>query len=177
MKRTLVALAALALVAAPAAHAQRPISVGVAAGVSTPSGDLADAVKTGYHAMVSAAFHAPLMPVGLRVDGMFNQLGDKAGGDVHLNILGLTGNVTYSFPGVMVKPYIIGGIGFYNSKVSVSGATSSNDFGINGGAGASFALSGFNVFAEARYHQIMSKDSSTGQPNMQLIPITVGIMF
>jgi hypothetical protein len=176
MKRTLVALAALVVAAAPAAHAQRPISVGVAAGVSQPSGDLADGAKTGYHVMGSVAFHAPLMPVGLRVDGMFNQLGVK-NADVNLRILGVTGNVTYGFPGVMVKPYIIGGVGFYNSKVSVSGATSSNDFGLNAGVGAKFALSGVNAFVEARYHEIMSKDTSTGATNMQVIPITVGVMF
>ena len=70
-----------------------------------------------------------------------------------------------------MRPYLIGGVGYYGQKPDVSGAKSVNDLGLNGGIGAAFQLSGFTTFVEARYHHIMS-DVTT-----QFIPVTFGISF
>src|SRR3954468_9666361 len=78
MSRKMLAVAAFALMA-PVAMAQAQLKFGVGAGASVPSGDLADGVETGYHALVTAGIKPPLSPVGFRVDGMFNQFGFKGG--------------------------------------------------------------------------------------------------
>jgi hypothetical protein len=69
-------------------------------------------------------------------------------------------------------PYLIAGAGWYNSKADEDGAESSSEFGINGGIGARFALSGFSTFAEVRFHNIFSDPKSA-----QFIPLTFGILF
>ena len=71
-----------------------------------------------------------------------------------------------------MRPYLIGGAGIYGYKSDVSGASTNTDFGLNGGIGASFPLSGFNTFVEARYHHIFTDVSAT-----QFIPVTFGISF
>jgi hypothetical protein len=77
----------------------------------------------------------------------------------------------YSLPGQGIRPYLIGGGGYYSRKDDQAN-TSSNNFGINGGIGAMFPLSGFNAYVEARIHDVFTEGSST-----QFIPVTFGILF
>lgn len=177
-KRISLALAAVAAVAVfgstSSAQSSKAISVGISGGASIPVGDFSDVYKTGYNGTVSLMFNSVGTPLGIRVDGMFNQFSDKD--DLAIprpdyRIIGGSVNLVYALPGTGVRPYLIGGAGFYGQKPDVSGAESTNDFGLNGGIGASFPLSGFNTFIEARLHHIMS-DVAT-----QLIPVTFGISF
>ena len=46
------------------------------------------------------------------------------------------------------------------------------DFGLNGGAGLQFNLTGLTLYAEVRYHTIFAEEDNTN-----MIPITFGIMF
>lgn len=173
MKRSLQAIAAafgLFAFAMPA-HAQKPISIGVAAGATVPSGDLSDGANTGFNVTGTVGLHAPMMPIGLRADVAYNQLGMK-GISESINVTSVTANATYSFPGIMVSPYLIAGLGWYHVGSSVSGSTSDNKFGFNGGVGARFALSGFSTFLEARYNKVNSDNG-----NFAYIPVTFGIMF
>ena len=176
MKRTLVGstmmLAALVATVAPA-HAQRRASVGVAAGATVPVGDLGDATSTGYHVLGTLAISGTASsPVGLRIDGMYNSLSGKSDGP-DVNIWTVNGNLVFAFPGGMTAtPYLIAGAGWYNTKADQSGAPSSSDFGINGGIGARFALSGFSTFAEVRLHNVFSDPNS-----FRFVPLTFGILF
>jgi len=176
MKRTVlgVVTAVLALTStASVVHAQNPMTFGIAAGASIPMGDLGDVVGTGFHGMATLGFMPSMLPFGMRVDGMYNSLGAKDDvGDFTLKIIGVTANGVFAMPGMMASPYLIGGLGFYNSDFDVAGTESSSDFGINVGLGAKFSLSGFGTFAEVRYHNIFTEDEST-----QFLPITFGIMF
>ena len=185
MKRTLVAAVAFAatLTIPAVAHAQMasPIKFGVSAGLSLPTGDDKDVVSSGYNVNGHLGFQAPLLPVGLRADVMYNKFGEKNNDGVDLSILGgsLNGIINLGMA-PMVSPYIIGGVGVYRSKASVKGfgSDSKTDFGINGGAGLRFGLSGFSTFAEARYHYVFTKDSNVqGSTNSAIIPISFGIMF
>ena len=175
-KRISLALAAVAAVAVfgstSSAQSSKAISLGISGGASIPVGDFADAYKTGYNGTVSLMFNSVGTPLGIRVDGMFNQFSPTD--DLPLpdyRIIGGNVNLVYALPGTGMRPYLIGGAGFYGQKPDVSGAESTNDFGLNGGLGASFALSGFNTFIEARFHHIMS-DAAT-----QFVPVTFGISF
>jgi len=49
---------------------------------------------------------------------------------------------------------------------------SQTKFGLNGGAGLRFQLTGFSTFIEARWHTIFTEGS-----NAQVVPISVGITF
>ena len=179
MKRSLflAALAGAALASLPfAAHAQilkrgTAVHFGVAAGAALPVSDLSDIVNTGFNGTGILAFTPAMIPLGVRIDGAYNQFGRKSafgGGNVH--ITGVTGNFVYKMPGATVSPYAIGGAGWYNS--GGSGGGSSNDFGWNVGGGISMPLSGFDTFIEARYNQVQTSGAST-----KFVPITFGVMF
>ena len=155
------------------AQAQRRTSFGFAAGATFPVGDLGDASSTGFHILGTLAVSGSAsMPVGFRLDGMYNNLSGKSSGP-DISVWTVNGNLVYAFPGgTTVTPYIIGGGGWYNTKSDESGSEASNDIGINVGLGARFALSGFTTFAEIRFHNIFSDPNSA-----QMIPLTFGILF
>ena len=178
MSRKMLAVAASALMA-PIGMAQAQINFGVAAGASLPNGDLSTSFETGYHLMATAGVHPPLAPVGFRVDGMYNQFNAKSPSTTKFNVMGVTANAVLSMPGAIVlSPYAIGGVGMYNSKSNISGASSSNDLGVNIGAGIKFGLAGFGAFGEIRLHNLFPEKPTTGSaPSFRFIPITFGIMF
>ena len=185
MKRSLFAAVAFATtLAIPAvAHAQMasPIKFGISAGLSLPTGDDKDVVSSGYNINGHLGFQPPLLPVGLRVDVLYNKFGEKNNDGVDLSILGGTVNGVFNLGmAPMVSPYLIGGVGLYNQKLSGGGASESKtSFGLNGGAGLRFSLSGFSTFAEARYHYVNSKGDKNGiaWDNTSFVPISFGIMF
>lgn len=178
MKRSLLvaALAGVALVSLPfEARAQistvvKPLQFGIAAGAAIPTGDFADFVSTGFNGTVTLGLNPAAFPLGIRIDGAYSQFGFKGvSGDAR--ITSVTGNLVYKMPMVTVSPYLIGGAGWYNLKVSgASGSVS--DFGFNVGAGLSMGLSGFDTFVEARYNHVRGEFGSTSW-----VPITFGIMF
>lgn len=173
MLRKLLAVAAFVAVAPVAAQAQA--SFGIAAGASVPNGDFKTGFETGYHLMATLGISPPALPVGLRIDGMWNEFNAKGTASTKARILGVNANAVLSMPGAMVlSPYLIGGIGMYNTSLSPKpvGFESSNDIGFNGGAGIKFGLAGFGAFAEARFHSISSDGGST-----RFIPITFGLTF
>jgi len=173
----MLAVAAFALMA-PVAMAQAQLKFGIGAGASLPGGDMKDGVETGYHLMATAGVQPPLSPVGFRVDGSFNQFSDKSPSTENFRIMGLTANAVLGMPGAMVvKPYAIGGVGMYNSKSSAAGSESSNDMGVNLGAGVSFGLAGFSAFGEIRWHKLFPDAVAGIKPNISYIPITFGITF
>jgi hypothetical protein len=161
----------LALFPALAAHAQ-VVALGIAAGATVPTGSYADANNLGYHAFLTLDAHVRLAPIGFRVDGLFNEMTAKNGGD-NPRIWAGTANLVVNTAGTG-GPYLIGGVGVYSWKpVSLLGtsSTSQNDFGVNIGAGIRIPLTGFGTFVEVRYHKVMN-----GSP-VQMIPITFGIML
>lgn len=169
-----VAAAALVVSAnsASAQASERPITFGVAAGVSLPSGDFADAYKAGYNAALSAAFKSPLSPVTLRIEGGYDNFSSKIAGADDFSVFNLSVNAVLNIPNSSpVKPYLIAGAGAYFWD---AGASNETDLGFNAGAGISAEMSGFTTFAEARFHFINLDNSSI---NPKYIPITVGIRF
>lgn len=186
MKKTPYAVAALAalLFSAGTSSAQsaKAVSLGISAGASIPAGDFADLYTTGYNGTVSLMFRSVGSPIGLRVDGMYNKLSVKDDATIGVPgfgivdaavISGANANLVYSLPGVGISPYLIGGGGIYNMKLDIEDADSpdsKNKFGVNGGIGAAFALSGFTTFIEARYHHVFTNDRAT-----KFIPVTFGI--
>ena len=180
MKRSLflAIVATIALVSAPA-QAQlgmlKPFQLGIAGGAAQPMSDMSDGASTGFNGTVAMAINLPFIPVGLRVDGAYNQFSGKAAAaDTKLHIMSATGNVVFKLPSVGVSPYLIGGAGLYMPSVSAPGLSSSteNHFGWNAGAGISLPLAFAKTFIEARYNNV-----SVDGGSLKFVPVTFGIMF
>lgn len=173
----------------------KPISIGISGGVSIPTGGLADGtyggfsgVNTGYNVTGSLAIGIPVVPFGLRADVSYNNFGTKnasfvVGGDAVVpgynadaRVLGVTANVVLPLhlPAPILEPYLIGGVGEYNVRLSptTGGSTSQSNFGFNIGAGVKLPLVLFSTFVEARYNRVNQNNGS-----MAFTPITVGVMF
>jgi hypothetical protein len=181
LKRSLfLAIATIALVAAPrVSHAQlgvlKPFSLGIAGGATQPMSDLKTSTAIGYNGTVAMAINLPFIPVGLRVDGAYNQFGQKAGIPAKLHVMSATGNVVWRLPSIGLSPYLIGGAGLYSTAATVTGAASQTDnhLGWNAGAGINLPLSVFHAFVEARYNRV----NVSGGSAMEFVPVTFGIMF
>jgi opacity protein-like surface antigen len=190
-----VAVASASTAAAQDAMAPRAFTFGVSAGLSIPTGDAGDVVKTGFNAGAHLAFKPAMLPFGVRVEGQFNQFGLKSiveddetfEPDGNYRIISGTVNGVFGVPAASssFRPYVIGGVGMYNQKFTfdILGeefSESETKFGLNGGAGIEFGLSGLSTFVEARYHIIFNgDDEETGESgsNTKFIPISFGIKF
>jgi hypothetical protein len=171
--RSAVLISAVAL-AASASSAAAQVNFSLGAGPTIGIGDLGDATDMGYHAQLSAGFAVPVLPVGLRADGMFTRLPFAGEGDGNYQVISGTLNAVVNIPSVGITPYLIGGVGFYNSKFDFDEADSESDtdLGVNVGAGIRFGLPGLGVFAEARLHNIFGDGDS-----VRMVPITLGVRF
>jgi hypothetical protein len=173
-------LAATVSTFAPAA-AQSQVYLGLGGGATIPVSNLSDTHSSGYNVLASLGAHIPLTPVGVRVDGMFNQLPGKP--DIgNAQIWAANANLVWSLVPGPISPYLIGGGGYYNGEYHVfttpggtvitTGNTHANDFGLNGGAGIRVGVGGIGLFAEARYHYIFA-----GSTHYEMVPITAGVRF
>ncbi len=172
-------------VAMAATPAQGQLAFGLAAGATTPSGSLNDRQNLGYNGLATVQLAVPLFPLQLRADLQYNSFGGKdfinsfnaavKGSDARV-ISGSVNGVFNLLPGP-IKPYLIGGIGYYDTKFSGNGST--RKVGYNYGAGVKFGLTGASIFAEARMHQINDGafDAGGGRTTARFIPVTVGIIF
>ena len=167
---------ALGLCAAPALRAQRietteGFRFGLGLGATLPMGDYGNADKMGLN--ILGVFETPLgqSPLYLRVDGLYTSTAHKAGSG-NTSILGGTVSALYHFsaPAATARPYLLGGLGFFNVDPGV--AASQTKIGLSFGGGVLFDLAGFNAFAEARYMSVQTSGSS-----ITFVPLSVGLMF
>jgi opacity protein-like surface antigen len=135
--------------------------------LTMPMGDFGDAFKMGWRAGANVGyFVTDQIQVGATGAYSQNKVDDTTGvGDAKFNIwqFGAFGKYHFKMQNPTITPYVRAGLGFYNGKVSVSGGSSTGetDLGINGGLGASFAVSPTaSVFVEGAYHNIFAEGSS-----------------
>lgn len=153
---------------------QRPISIGLAGGVSLPQGDLADAVNTGWHALGTIALSTLMQPLGLRLDVAYNRF-EFSAGDGDQSVGSATLNGTYRLPmtNSPMSPYLISGLGAYRTECSLSvGCEATTKFGWNVGLGARLFVLGLRSFVETRYHRTKQGDS-----DVNYFPLTFGLAF
>lgn len=191
MKRSVFGVAIGLALVATAANAQsvvpaaKPVSFGIAGGMSMPTGDFGDMAKAGYNVSGLLQFQQPTWPVAIRVEGQFQNFdGKDAFEGANAKTIGGLANVLYYFPTKStVRPYVTGGLGFFHVKTDGGDACSeefgddvctdsANKFGYDLGAGLEFQLSGISTFIEANWQSVQTEGSAT-----RMIPIRVGIKF
>jgi hypothetical protein len=181
--RTLPILFPLLLGMSSSAFGQKTFAIALGGGVAIPVGKLADAQNTGPSALAALAIGVADSPLGVRFDGIYNNLvrGAEAvpaqGSSVstaNFRVMGVLANLVFAFPGTSAKSYVLVGGGLYNSKVEPN-EKSQNNFGFNAGLGATFGVGPFATFIESRYHTISRKTNKGGV--YQFVPITFGVMF
>jgi hypothetical protein len=172
--RRLVLAAFAVSVSAGVVPAPRPISLSLAAGISSPNGDLDRAANVGWHALAAVNVSSLMLPLGLRVDAAYNTFNASVD-DGLLRVISLTGNLTYRLPmtNSPFSPYIIGGMGAFRTDCEDdSGCDARTAYGWNAGAGTKLYLLGLRSFLEARYHS-----TSRGNASVKYFPISFGITF
>ena len=202
MTRTAISAAVLGLVlsvlaASVSAQAivSSPVRFGIMGGATVPLSDVSKEEKTGWNAGVLVSIGVPLVPVSFRIDGQWQQMSGKsfvaAGGGgsssfPNLRIIDGTANVVYTFGAALpTKFYLIGGAGIYNERFKDPNSDLHADgtkFGLNGGVGFKFQLTGFATFIEARYHNVIhgsavGDGATSNAKSLQFVPISVGITF
>lgn len=182
--RNAIASVGLALLVT-AVPASGQVAFGLAGGATIPSGSLNDRQNLGYNGLATVQLGMPLLPFQLRADLQYNSFGGKDFGGSVTNafnnadtrvISGSLNAVLNLLPGP-IKPYVIGGVGYYDTQLT--GTNSTRKVGYNVGGGVKFGLTGASLFVEARMHQINDATFNVGggRTTARFIPVTVGIMF
>jgi Outer membrane protein beta-barrel domain len=181
------ALAVGMLLSAPALRAQG-VEFALGGGIGVPLSDFDDEAKLGWHGLAALSFVPEGWPVGIQFDGSYQQYSLEDGqfpgfSDLKTRFIQGTGNVVFKFKTSeesTFRPYILGGVGLYNTKITgaddpgdVLGG-GETDFGINAGAGFDFKAGGAGLFIEGRFHNVFTEGPGS---NLRFIPITLGIRF
>ncbi len=169
----MIAVATLAVTAAAGqATAQGRPSLGLAVGANVPTSTLDNSQNAGFHGSISLNVRPAASVVGYRGEGTYAKFsGDGSNSDFRST--SFTGNVLLEVPGSAVKPYLIGGVGLYNTKFG--SGDSRNNIGVNGGVGLRFDLADFATYAELRIHNVFN--GINDDRNAQFVPISFGILF
>jgi len=154
------------------AHAQTPARFGMAAGATAPVSNYGSDKNVGYHIELLVDVKVPPTPFGFRIDGAYHEM-KYSGNSTRAQIFMTTANAIVKVPtGSILVPYVMGGVGIYNSRRTLLFSTrSSTDPGVNFGGGLRFELKDMTTFVEARYH------TATGDAGVRVLPITLGVLF
>lgn len=182
-----------------------PVRYGITGGATIPVGDYKDVSSAGWNAGALVELGFPIVPLSFRFDAAWHQLGDKHddfGDTFKSRVISGDLNAIYTFaPANPTKFYLIGGLGLYNFRNQLTApgfstdegdgvlaqfgttttqtfSASSTKFGVNAGAGVRFQFNTFSMFVESRFHNIFGVHGASGSSgNIQMIPITVGVVF
>ncbi len=175
-----LALGIVALIGAGLAQpafAQQSLHLGVGGGAAIPVGKLDSTLTTGPGGLIYLAIGPEDAPMGLRLDYQYAGFNGKtiaglATPDAHIS--SVTANLVVPFRVGEVKPYIIGGAGWYPVRLP-GDIKRTNDWGYNAGAGIGFPLpfTGVGAFLEVRYHDVNRSNASS----YHFVPLTFGIML
>lgn len=176
------------------AAAQIPVSLDLGTGPSFQFGQLKTNTATpGFNGLIGLDYKAPLFPLGVRLEGLFDEYDHTRTYLGARQIWAVSGNVVWSFPSLGVlpglTPYALGGGGYYhtseNLRVKATVGPSETvptltgaHFGLDGGAGLRYRLFGvgpgigIGIFGEARYLYYFGPHA-----NAAMLPLVFGVNF
>lgn len=167
---------ALGLCAAPALRAQAQptegIRFGVGGGLTLPMGTFGDVDKAGWHLVGVLQLPISQSPIHLRFDAMYGQTSHKSPASGNTTLTGGTADLLYHLGdrAAKVRPYVLGGLGFYNADFGGGSSQSKLAFGLGGGI--LFGVGTMHAFLETRYMSVQTSGSS-----LNFLPISLGVMF
>jgi hypothetical protein len=156
-----------------ASDAAGQIRLGIAGGPVHPLGGLGDMVGRGFHGGVVLDAGLPLIPLGLRLELMYQRLPSVALESGDYSHVAATVNARMDvLPVPFIAAYLTGGAGLYASESFRQEPRGSGGWGtasgVNLGFGASFDLVFLHPFAELRYHRVFD------DPRRGFAPLTIG---
>jgi opacity protein-like surface antigen len=179
MKRTaLVLVGLLSLAGIGSLSAQQGIRVGIGGGLLMPMGTYKDFDKLGWLVGGDVTYWLTGSPVGIRGDVQYSQTSEKSGVGAHnTKIIGGLAEVVFALgtQADQIRPYLLGGVGYYNVKISNGGASvSESKIGFGGGAGLAFKVGtgSTRVFVEGKFVSVSTTGGSTS-----FLPIRAGFRF
>lgn len=178
MKRVALSLVALISIAGAGSLAAQGVRFGIGGGLLIPMGDYKNGDKAGILVGADGTYWLMGAPVGIRVAASYSQTSEKSGITAHkTKMIGGMGELVYAFgPNASpVRPYVFGGAGLFNVKLSAGGAdTSETKIGFGGGAGLAFKVGtgSTRVFVEGRYMTV--KPFGVTLPSLG---VTAGLRF
>ncbi|MDH3206051.1 MAG: hypothetical protein OEO79_05530 [Gemmatimonadota bacterium] len=165
-KTALIAIFAVLLLPA-VLEAQVRILGGV--GVTNPMSDLNGVADVGWHASAGLQLGIGALPVGIRADGAHHSFGQQ-GANPSADILSGALSLVFTFPGIGLSPYILGGLGAYRTGTDAPGAETESDTGIHGAFGVDIGALSYGGFAEVRLVNV-----GTASPgNRRYVSATIG---
>ena len=177
IRRAMVQAAVLAgLLTPPAlAAAQRPVTIGVAGGLTpTLTSPREFAYATGAHAQLSVERDRVAGRLGLRADAFVHGFRrETAGGALSRRtaVPGASASLVLPMAGAggRLRPYLLAGGGTYRTELGSGGPEW--HFGLSGGGGMELGAGRARPFVEARVHKVY--DGATPR----LVPVAVGLRF
>ena len=176
--RYIAALLSLAAVTAPPAlDAQAPVRLGLGGGISMPVGDIAKTSNSGINLSASLTYDPRKLPFGFEANATYHNFSPRGRADGNSFIMAVTGGVTIPISGALGTPYLVGGVGYYNTQGPTTGDTDAErDFGGYGGIGIRFRGQKTEVDVRAAFHEIFAEKNAAGVTrSRELIPISLTI--
>jgi hypothetical protein len=153
--------------------------------VSVPVSDAKDAFKNGVSGQGFVRFNLKALPISPRLEFSFSKFDldeVQVGSTGTEQIMSGLASVQFYLMHGPVRPYIIAGIGAYNTKTDTEGvnatSTTATDFGINGGAGLVVRLGSLvSAYAEGRVDNVYTTAGFIDTNQIQVVPVTFGPVF
>jgi hypothetical protein len=168
-------LAATVLVAGVASVSEAQMNTaprfGINAGVALPMGDFGEFAGLGIHAGAHLGMGLGESGMwGLRFNLDYGTYSGEDGAD-NSSLLGGMANIVMNVNTESAwKPYIFGGLGFYNWDAA--GVVDDSDLAFNIGAGYNFMMGNSNLFTEIRYLSVQTEGDA-----LNTLPIVIGLRF
>lgn len=167
---------ALSALTAASAAAQDGVKIQIGGGVAIPVARFDTTYTSGPAGLVAITNGGSDSPLGFRLDYSYNgftgkTIAGKRYRDAHMNVV--TGDIVFSVhTGPYIKPYILGGAGWYPYREATD-AKGKNDWGANVGAGLTFPLplGAGSGFLEGRLHRVFGG----GVQARRFVPIILGV--
>ena len=180
MRRVALSLVVLISAAGAGSLSAQGVRFGIGGGLLVPMGTYKDGDKMGWLVGGDATYWLLGAPVGIRADVQYSQTDSKSSvtPSQTTKLIGGLAEVVYAFGkrADAVRPYILGGVGFYNVKIDVSGlgSGSTSKVGFGGGAGLAFKLGtgSTRFFVEGKFVSV-----STSPNTLSFLPIRAGLRF
>jgi hypothetical protein len=168
-----IVLAALCLSASPAPA--QGIKFVLGGGLTAPVSDFknVDGAQSGWMGMAGVAVSFPLLPIGIRLEGLFGQNPHTGTATDKTLLYGGAASVMFKFgiPGPL-SPYVVGSAGYLDHHYSPgdTGSPSEDEWKpvFGGGVGLSLSFVVVGVFVEGRYLARSSTRFFTGMGGIQI---------